>query len=157
MQTNLYTNYDKNEDHFCVEKEKVLNFLGVLLLSGYYPLLGEQHYWSNQLDMGVSIVSKALSRKDFLFLPIKSKIRFLENSTLDGSNKMVKIDPFYSTLNASFIKYGIFHDRLSIGKSMVPYYGRHRCKMFVRGKPIRFGYKLWGVCGPDKYPYKLNI
>ena len=29
--------------------------------------------------------------------------------------------------------------------------------MFICGKPIRFGYKLWGLCGPDGYPYKLNI
>ena len=26
---------------------------------------------------------------------------------------------------------------------MVPYFGRHSCKQFIRGKPIRFGYKLW--------------
>lgn len=26
---------------------------------------------------------------------------------------------------------------------MVPYYGRHTCKQFNRGKPIRWGYKLW--------------
>jgi len=32
---------------------------------------------------------------------------------------------------------------LSIDESMVPYFGRHSCKQFIRGKPIRFGYKLW--------------
>ena len=51
----------------------------------------------------------------------------------------------------------MFHDGLLIEESMVPYYGRHSCKIFIRGKPIRFGYKLWGLCGPDGYPYKLNI
>ena len=105
--------------------------------------------------MGVSTVSKVLSRKGFL--SIKSKIHFVDNNTLDGSNKMAKTEPLYSTLNASFIKYGIFHDRLSIDRSMVPYYGRHSCKMFIRGKPIRFGYNLWGLCRPDGYHYKLNI
>ena len=70
---------------------------------------------------------------------------------------MAKIEPLYSTLNASFIKYAIFHDRLSTDESLVPYYGRHSCKMFIRGKPIRFGYKFWDLCGPDGYPYKLNI
>lgn len=26
---------------------------------------------------------------------------------------------------------------------MVPYFGRHGAKQFIRGKPIRWGYKLW--------------
>lgn len=26
---------------------------------------------------------------------------------------------------------------------MIAYYGRHSCKQFIRGKPIRFGYKVY--------------
>ena len=40
---------------------------------------------------------------------------------------------------------------------MVPYSGRHSCKMFIRNKPIRFGYKLWALCGSDGYPYHVSI
>jgi len=40
---------------------------------------------------------------------------------------------------------------------MVPYFGRHSAKMFIRGKPIRFGYQIWGLCGNDGYPYHLKI
>ena len=40
---------------------------------------------------------------------------------------------------------------------MVPYFGRHSAKMFIRGKPIRFGYKIWSLCGIDSYPYHLKI
>ena len=29
--------------------------------------------------------------------------------------------------------------------------------MFIRGKPIRFGYKIWTLCSTDGYPYHLNI
>ena len=53
------------------------------------------------------------------------------------------------------IQFGVFSELLSIDESMVPYYGRHSCKMFIRGKPIRFGYKLWYVCGSDGYPYHI--
>ena len=28
--------------------------------------------------------------------------------------------------------------------------------LFV-GKPIRFGYKIWSLCGEDGYPYHLKI
>jgi DNA excision repair protein ERCC-6 len=33
----------------------------------------------------------------------------------------------------------------SFDESMVPYFGHHGCKQYIRGKSIRFGYKFW--CG----------
>ena len=49
-------------------------------------------------------------------------------------------------------QYDVLHDLLSIDESMMPYYGSHSCKMFIKGKPIRFGYKLWCLCESDGYP-----
>ena len=125
-------------------------------MSGYHKLPSERDYWSNQPDLGVPIVSEALSSKHFL--QIKSLFHLVDNTTGEGnSNKMAKVMLLYDHLNSSFIKYGIFHKLLSIDESMVPYYGRHSCKMFIRSKPIRFGYKLWCLCGADGYPYHMTI
>ena len=30
----------------------------------------------------------------------------------------------------------------SVDETIVPYYSRHSCKQFIRGKPVRFGYKV---------------
>ena len=70
---------------------------------------------------------------------------------------MAKISPMYNKLNQQLVQYGMFHDLLSVDESMVPYYGRHSSKMFIKGKPIRFGYKLWCLCGSDGYPYHLIL
>lgn len=40
---------------------------------------------------------------------------------------------------------------------MVPYFGRHSCKMFIKGKPIRFGYKEWILCSSSGYPFNIDI
>ena len=32
---------------------------------------------------------------------------------------------------------------VSIDESMVPYFGRHGCKQYMRNKPVKFGYKFW--------------
>ena len=34
---------------------------------------------------------------------------------------------------------------------MVPYFGKHGTKQFIRGKPIRFGFKLWCLASTDGY------
>lgn len=42
-----------------------------------------------------------------------------------------------------------------IDEEMVPYFGRHSCKMFIKGKPIRFGFKIWAMCSSTGYMYQF--
>ena len=70
---------------------------------------------------------------------------------------MAKISPMYNKLNQILVQYGMFHDLLSVDESMVPYYGKHTSKMFIKEKPILFGYKLWCLCGSDGNPYHLIL
>lgn len=39
---------------------------------------------------------------------------------------------------------------------MIPYYGRHPTKEFIRGKPIRWGYKAWVPAEPLGYAYHID-
>ena len=70
---------------------------------------------------------------------------------------MAKVTPFYVLVNECLQLFGILHHNLSIDESMVPYFGRHSCKQFIRGKPIRFGYKLWVLCSSSGMPYRVNL
>ena len=70
---------------------------------------------------------------------------------------MNKMAPLYEMLNRNLNQFGIVNKLLSVDKSMVPYFGRHSAKMFVRGKPIQFGFKIWCLCGSDGYPYNIKI
>lgn len=45
--------------------------------------------------------------------------------------------------------------QLSIDESTVPYYRRHGCKQFIKGKPIRYGYKVW--CLNTKFGYLFQF
>ena len=154
-QTNLYASLDRNEIGFSTTRSEILQFFGVLLLSRYNKLPYEDHYWSNDEDLGVDVVSKAMSRHSFR--AIKRNLHFADNQKLMEGDKVAKVSPLYSILNTTLTKFGVFHPDLSIDESMVPYFGKHSCKMFIRGKLIRFGYKIWCLCGPDGYPYGLKI
>lgn len=39
---------------------------------------------------------------------------------------------------------------------MIPYYVRHRYKQFIKGKPIRYGYKVWSLASPGGYLYHIE-
>ncbi|KAL1497396.1 hypothetical protein ABEB36_008374 [Hypothenemus hampei] len=58
-------------------------------------------------------------------------------------------------MNEKFLQFDVFSFHLSIDEQMVPYFGRHSCKMYMKGKPIRFGFKLWCICSDDGYLYKF--
>lgn len=68
---------------------------------------------------------------------------------------MAKIQPLLDILNQNLQQFGIFSRYLAIDESMVPYFGHHSAKMFIRGKPIRFGYKVWSLCTDEGYSLKL--
>ena len=130
------------------------SFLKVLLLTGYHSLPEEHHYWSTQPDLGVSAVYNTISRNRYH--EIKRYLHFADNLRLTEEDKMSKISPLYSILNHNLIQFGIFHELLSLDKSRVPF-GRRSAKMFIRGNPICFGYKIRCLCGSDSYPYHIQI
>ena len=70
---------------------------------------------------------------------------------------MIEIKSLYDILNAKIIQFGVQHKHLSIDESMIPYFGRHLCKQFIRGKPVRFGYNQWCICSSSGVPYNAVI
>lgn len=34
---------------------------------------------------------------------------------------------------------------------MILYYGKHSSKQFIKGKPIRFDFKVWAACTADGF------
>ena len=48
----------------------------------------------------------------------------------------------YNRLNEAVQLIGVFSKFLSIDERMVRYFGKHGCKMYIKGKPVKFGYKF---------------
>lgn len=103
--------------------------------------------------MNRPIVKNAMSRNKFELL--KRYLHLSDNTKLDLSDKFAKLRPYFDLLNRSFIKFGVFSQHLSIDEQMIPYFGKHSCKMYIRGKPIRFGYKLWCMCSAEGFLYQF--
>ena len=153
-ETNRYANRDKNMPDFQITNDEMHSFIGLLLLSGYNMRTSEKDYWSKSHDLSCPAFAETMSRNRFQ--KIKNVLHAANNQSLD-SNKMAKIKPLYDLLNQSLLMFGVLHENLSIDESMVPYFGRHSCKQFIRGKPIRFGYKCWVIASSCGLPYKITI
>lgn len=115
-------------------------FIGVLLLSGIVPL-PRRMFWERSKDSHNELVSEAISRNKFEF--ILSNIHLDDNNKLDKSDKFAKVRPLFTYLNQKFLENAYPLEEHSIDEAMVPYTGRHGCKQYIHGKPIRYGFKLW--------------
>ena len=91
------------------------------------------------------------------FLKIKKYFHVADNQNLEKGNKVAEVAFLYEAMNKNLSQWGIFHKKLSIDEAMVPYFVKHSAKMYIKSKPIRFGYKIWSLCGEDGYPYKMNM
>jgi hypothetical protein len=61
------------------------------------------------------------------------------------------VRPLIEQLNDIFLKLSTEQEFNSVDENMAPYYGRHSTKQFIRGKPVRFGYKFWCGCLPNRF------
>ena len=152
-QTNLYA-LQKGKS-LKTNREEISQFLGILLLSGYHQVPQEEWYWSTAQDIAVPIVPTVMSRQRFRDL--KSCIHLANNQELPAGDKMAKVRPLYDALLKELQQFGVFSHDLSIDESMVPYYGHHSAKMYIKGKPIRFGFKIWMMCSSSGYPYNMQL
>ncbi|KRY47170.1 Solute carrier family 2, facilitated glucose transporter member 3 [Trichinella britovi] len=127
--------------NFEVHVEVLMQFFGLILLSGYHSVPNENHFWSTADDVCVSIVPRVMSRNKF-----KNVKRYFH-----------LIKPHYDYLNQKLLHFGVIQEKLSIDESMVPYYGHPSSKMFIRVKTIRFGQKIWAMTSTSGYPFKLEL
>ena len=51
------------------------------------------------------------------------------------------------------MKLVVVGENLAVDEMIVKYYGRNSLKQFTRNIPIKFGYKLWALCGVSGYRY----
>jgi hypothetical protein len=82
---------------------------------------------------------------------IKKNLHLVDNFQSQSGNKLNKLKSYTEMLNRKFCKFGVFARSLYVDEQMIPYSGRHRCKMFIKGKPVRFSFKAWCLCPSNGY------
>ncbi|KAI4463240.1 tc5 transposase dna-binding domain [Holotrichia oblita] len=145
--TNRYANQrNRNGD---ISEDEMQCFIAVLLLSGYVVLPRKELYWETSVDTHNTMVSEAISRDRFKF--IMTNLHVCDNTKLNTNDKFAKVRKLIKNINQKCID-NIPHTQAhSVDESMVPYFGKHGTKQFIKGKPIRYGYKFW--CGGTSTGY----
>lgn len=147
----LFLNYENPN----ITASDLKAFLGILLLSGYNNLPGKRLYWDSLHDMRIQMVYETMRRERFS--TIMRFIHFADNNFVPQGDKMWKLRPLITKVKRNFMRYFEPSQNLSFDESMIKYCGKHGCKQFIRGKPIRFGFKAWCLSTTDGYLILFDV
>lgn len=153
--SNEYAIFKGKKNPYITENE-FRAFLGILLITGYNAPAQVKNMWSIESDQKNILVSQTMRRDRFK--EICSNLHFVGNhKNPNTADKMWKLRPLTDRLKSNMIKN--FHPvrDLSYDESMVGYFGKHSCKQFIKGKPLRFGYKVWSLCTSSGYLINFEV
>ena len=155
QQSILYA-HSKGETNFFVTKNEIKVFLGILMVSGLCPAPSRRLYWKIDSVCQNNFASNAMRRNRFE--KIMQYFHFADNPTLnESSDKYAKIRPLAKLLLTRFGQHFQPEENLSHDEVMIEYFGRHGCKQCIRGKPFRFGYKVWCLNTSEGYLASFDL
>ena len=144
----------KGNHSFTIDINTWKAFIAILLVSGCVGLPRQPIYWEHNEDTPNTTVSSLLSRNRFG--EIMQNFHLADNSNLDKEEKFAKVRPLIDKLNEQCLANYLSEQSVSINESMVPYFGHHGCKQYMRNKPVRFGYKFWVAATPLCYAIQFS-
>lgn len=119
----------------------------IMYLTGYLTPSNRDMYWERRPDTNNMFVNKAMSKS--LFSDLVKHTYFVDSVVPDPDDRYWKVRPLFTHLNKTAQLYVVIPENVSIDEGMIKYFGPHPLKQFIRGKPIRFGYKMWILATPS--------
>lgn len=128
----------------------------------YQPILqvpNRHLFWSRQADMrnvAVTQCGMTLNR----FKEIMRSLHFANDlgHRPEAGDSLYKVRPLFDHFNKLFLEIAQpLPMTWAIDEVMEPYYSRHGFKQFIRGRPIRFGFKFWCLCSQEGYLLKFKL
>lgn len=154
FQTNLYST-QKNTKSINTSKQEIDLFLGLYLRMGLMQGYAVRAFWAEETRYDK--VADCIARNRFE--KIASHLHFTDNASVtdaEKTNKVWKLNPWLSALNAS-LKTLPQEECSAVDEVMVPFKGRSDIKQFMRNKPHKWGFKMWGRAGTTGTLYEFEI
>ena len=87
-------------------------------------------------------------------------LRFIHcahNETADQQDRLYKLRPLVEKLCEKFSCLRIPDEMVAIDETVIKFRGRLLFKQYIPGKSSKYGIKLFKICDPDGYTYKVMV
>ncbi|XP_043470937.1 piggyBac transposable element-derived protein 3-like [Leptopilina heterotoma] len=129
--------------------------MGIIIYSSFNKRKSQRDYWSTDPYLSSQIVSSAMSRDKFE--SIKSKVKYSKLKDNHPNDRGWRVRAVMKLFQKNILLFGYFRTALSIDEMMVKSYARTVLKQFIKGKPIRFGLKIFSLCTSDGFVLYFDL
>ena len=84
-------------------------------------------------------------------------LHLADNCNYQENDKRAKVRPIYDMMSKKFLQPFQMEEQPCVGESVIPYYGKYSAKQYVKGKPFKFGYKIWFINTSQGYLLHYNL
>ena len=145
-QTNLFA-VQHGKGNLNIFEDEIKTFIAILLLSAYCKVPYRYLYWVATPNTHNEPVSSSRTRNRFW--EILSSLHPVDNIQITEA-RYYKVRVLFEKLNFNFKQYGSFVNH-RVDEKIIPHYGKHSTKQFIREKAIRFEFKLWCITSCERY------
>jgi len=119
----------------------------VMYITGYSTPANRKMFWERRKDGMNTLVRENITRDDFISITRNSY--FVNRDEPNKEDPFWKIRPMIEQLNSKAKELFAQPENVSVDEGMIGYFGPHPLKQFIRGKPTRFGFKVWILASSD--------
>lgn len=137
--------------------EEMEQFIGILLFMGLVKMPAIKMYWAAETRFAA--IADIMSRNRFEQLRKYLHVANNDNTTTANDpahDKLFKIRPLLSVLRTNMQETPP-EERHSVDEQMIPFKGRSNLKQYVKGKPHKWGFKVFMRAGESGMMYDFEI
>ncbi|GFO36069.1 PiggyBac transposable element-derived protein 2 [Plakobranchus ocellatus] len=154
QQTNAYS-VQKEGKSIGTSKNEIDLFIRLFLRMGLVQAYSLRAFWAEETRYDKIADNMARNR----FEKLASHIHFTDNNKVTDEqkkNKVWQIEPWLKGLKNSLAK--LPQEEFSaVNEIMIPFKGRSDIKQFMRNKPHKWGFKMWGRAGASGLLYEFDV
>ena len=133
-------------------------FVGLCFAMGILKLPKRAQYWRSSKWLFSTEFGSIMPRDRFDLLWRYLHLQDNKDTSINKSDKLWKLRWFIDHLNARFQSVYSFGENCTIDESMVRFKGRLSFRQYLPAKPIKWGIKIWTLCGSTTgYAAKMQI
>ncbi|KAG8239742.1 hypothetical protein J437_LFUL018438 [Ladona fulva] len=161
--TNKYAEHCQNsekidKDWVEVTYDEMVAYFGVLLYMSVFDLPESRDYWQSQ-EIDCPIIWNCMNFSRYCqitkYIHI-SDISLEKNPKDEDYDILQKVRPLLTVMDTFHHKYNPRRE-LGIDEAMVAFKGHHYKKQYMKGKPTKWGFKIWILASPHGYVLQGNV
>jgi len=119
-------------------------FIGIHIIMGSLKYPRVRLYWEDNFQ--INIIARNMTRDRFFAL--RTNFHIIDNNSISKENKdkFIKVRPLFDAVLKKCNSLPLEQD-LCVDEQMVPFKGQLSIKQYMKGKPIKWGVKIFLLCG----------